>query len=74
MTQDKAMTKLPPLTGWEQSAHSLHQAAALLGAIRMLVNKPVPNYLERSSQPLTCRGGPRGRPHSPDCRGLSKTL
>lgn len=51
MTQDKAMTTLPPLGGWEQSAHSLHQAAALLGAIRMLVQEPVPNYLELALKP-----------------------
>jgi hypothetical protein len=40
------MTPLPTLYGWEQSAHSLHQAAQLLGAIRILVRDPVPNSLE----------------------------
>ena len=39
-------TRFPKLLGWEQSAPSLHQAAQLLGAIRMLVLEPVPNYLE----------------------------
>jgi hypothetical protein len=40
------MSVLPPLVNWEQTSHSLHQAAQLLGAIRMLVREPVPNYLE----------------------------
>lgn len=39
-------TRLPSLSGWEQSAPSLHKAAQLLGAIRMLVRERVPNYLE----------------------------
>lgn len=42
---------LPALEGWEQSAPGLHQAAALLGAIRMLVQEPVPNYLELALKP-----------------------
>lgn len=40
------MTKLPALSDWEQTSHSLHKAAQLLGALRMLVRDPVPNYLE----------------------------
>jgi hypothetical protein len=38
--------KLPYLSGWERSSHSLHAAAQLLGAIRQLVQDPVQNYLE----------------------------
>jgi hypothetical protein len=38
--------KFPPLENWEQTSHSLHQAAQILGAIRMLTRDPVPNYLE----------------------------
>ncbi len=38
--------KFPPLTNWEQTSHGLHQAAQVLGAIRMLTRDPVPNYLE----------------------------
>ena len=37
---------LPPLDNWETTSKGLQQAAALLGAIRMLVNKPVNNFLE----------------------------
>jgi Family of unknown function (DUF5996) len=37
---------LPPLNTWETSSHSLHRAAQLLGAIRMLVRESVPNFLE----------------------------
>ena len=40
------MTKLPALSNWESTSHSLHKAAQLLGALRMLVRDPVPNYLE----------------------------
>lgn len=40
------MTKLPSLTNFEKSAPALHQVAQLLGAIRMFVHNPVPNYLE----------------------------
>src|SRR5689334_4053888 len=40
------MTKLPALSNWEQTSRSLHKAAQLLGALRMLVRDPVPNYLE----------------------------
>lgn len=46
MTRAPFVNKLPALTGWEESAHSLHRAAELLGAIRMLVRDPMPNYLE----------------------------
>ena len=42
------MATLAPLSHWENTAHSLHKAAQLLGAIRMLVLDPVPNYLELS--------------------------
>jgi Family of unknown function (DUF5996) len=38
--------KLSPLDHWEPTSHSLHQAAQILGAIRMLTRDPVPNYLE----------------------------
>ncbi len=38
--------KLPALTNWEATAHSLHKAAQLLGGIRTLFIDPVPNYLE----------------------------
>ncbi len=38
--------KLLPLDNWEPTSHSLHQAAQILGAIRMLTRDPVPNYLE----------------------------
>ena len=38
------MAKLPPLSGWERSSHSLHAAAQLIGAIRQLVRERVPNY------------------------------
>jgi hypothetical protein len=37
---------LLPLNNWEASSHSLHRAAQLLGAIRMLVRESVPNFLE----------------------------
>ena len=38
---------LPSLNNnWEATSKGLQQAAALLGAIRMLVNKPVKNFLE----------------------------
>jgi hypothetical protein len=40
------MSTLPALKGLEETIHSLHQAAQLLGAIRMLVREPQPNYLE----------------------------
>src|SRR5919202_4026234 len=40
------MATLPALSGWEASSHSLHAAAQLLGAMRMLVRERVPNYLE----------------------------
>ena len=49
------MTRLPALSNWEPTAHSLHAAAQLLGAIRQLVRDPVPNYLE-----LALRVDPRG--------------
>ena len=38
--------KFPALNDWQHSSHGLHQAAQILGAIRMLVRDPVPNYLE----------------------------
>jgi hypothetical protein len=40
------MISLPVLSDWHQTAHSLHAAAQLLGAIRQLVREPVENYLE----------------------------
>ena len=40
------MTALPTLTNWEQTSHSLHKAAMLLGAIRQLVRPREANYLE----------------------------
>jgi hypothetical protein len=40
------MNRLPILTNWEQSSHSLHEAAQLLGAIRMRVRPPAQNFLE----------------------------
>jgi hypothetical protein len=40
--------KLPALTNWEATAHSLHQAAQLLGGMRMLFIDSLPNYLERA--------------------------
>src|SRR5919199_3220967 len=42
------MTTLAPLSQWEATAHSLHKAAQIPGAIRLLVLDPVPNYLEWS--------------------------
>jgi Family of unknown function (DUF5996) len=36
----------PQLTDWVSSGHRLHQAAQLVGAVRLLVRDPVPNYLE----------------------------
>jgi Family of unknown function (DUF5996) len=38
--------KLPVLNNWQPTARGLHQAAQLLGGIRMLVQEPVPNFLE----------------------------
>ena len=38
--------KFPALNDWQPSSYGLHQAAQILGAIRMLVRDPVPNYLE----------------------------
>ena len=40
------MNRLPALESWEPTAHGLHRAAELLGAIRQLVRERVPNYLE----------------------------
>jgi hypothetical protein len=40
------MTALPALANWEQTSHSLHAAAQLLGAIRQLVRPRESNYLE----------------------------
>jgi hypothetical protein len=40
------MNKLPALNGWEKTAHSLHRATQILGALRMLALEQVPNYLE----------------------------
>jgi hypothetical protein len=40
------MTALPTLTNWEETSHSLHKAAMLLGAIRQLVRPRQANYLE----------------------------
>lgn len=37
---------LPCLKAWTETAQSLHQAAQLIGALRMLLLEPVPNYLE----------------------------
>lgn len=36
---------LPALIGWEATGQSLHNSARLLGAIRQLMFKPMPNYL-----------------------------
>lgn len=36
---------LPSLIGWEATGQSLHNSARLLGAIRQLLFKPMPNYL-----------------------------
>jgi hypothetical protein len=38
--------KLPALSNWQPTARGLHQAAQLLGGIRMLVRESVPNFLE----------------------------
>lgn len=40
------MNRLPALEPWGPTAHGLHAAAQLLGAIRQLVREPVANYLE----------------------------
>jgi uncharacterized protein DUF5996 len=40
------MTALPALANWEQTSHSLHKGAILLGAIRQLVRPRQANYLE----------------------------
>ncbi len=40
------MTTLPPLPDWQANAHQLHHAAQILGALRLFVHKPMPNYLE----------------------------
>jgi hypothetical protein len=40
------MTPLPSLANWEETFHSLHKAAMLLGAIRQLVRPREANYLE----------------------------
>jgi hypothetical protein len=39
------MTRLPALERWEPTAHGLHAAARLLGAVRRLVRERVPSYL-----------------------------
>ncbi len=44
------MMLLPSLTNWEKTAHSLHQATQLLGAIRMFLFEPMPNFLELPMQ------------------------
>jgi Family of unknown function (DUF5996) len=58
-------TPFPSLEGWSQTAHSLHRAAQILGAIRMFTGTPVENYLELglrveafglSSEPLPSGG------------------
>ncbi len=55
----------PILEGWSQTAHSLHRAAQILGAIRMFTRPPVEHYLELglriqafglSSEPLPSGG------------------
>jgi hypothetical protein len=43
--KEAAMT-LPALPNWEPTAHQLHKAAQLLGTLRLLCLKHVPNYLE----------------------------
>jgi hypothetical protein len=39
------MNRLPALESWEPTAHSLHKAAELLGAIRQLTRERAPSYL-----------------------------
>ncbi len=41
-----APLKFGSLEGWTQTARGLHQAAQILGAIRLLTREPVENYLE----------------------------
>ena len=43
------VTTLPDLTGWEDTAHSLHQVVPFLGLFRMLELERVPSYLEIST-------------------------
>ncbi len=61
----KTPATFPTPEGWSQTAHSLHRAAQILGAIRMFTRTPVENYLELglrieafglSSEPLPLGG------------------
>ena len=45
-TEMEQHMRFPTLKGWTATAHGLHRAAQILGAIRMLVRDPVENYLE----------------------------
>lgn len=44
------MSKLPALSNWETTAHNLHQAAQVMGALHMLLIDRKPNYLELPMQ------------------------
>jgi hypothetical protein len=41
---------LPPLTDWDATAHGLHRATQLVGAIRQWAAEPLPNFLHLALQ------------------------